>query len=510
MLGWAATGGAALVAMQTVGPSTPPTASAAAVPYVGPLFYSVTDYGAVGDGQTNDTAAVQAALNAAGAAGGGTIVWPPGCLTNIQSCITLPSYGSYRFTGAGAASNFYSINDGYAPGQHATGIVVTGDITGCPSQVTNLGSNARCIFDATAASPARTLNVEIDNLLFDNRLGSACVFAYAGGGNTYVLSIHDIVSSGFALAATLAGVGTGQTYLTSIQHCLGSGLMLLSQNNPFIGEIAGCTWYSLGDGVSNPASIGEVIDISIFNTWFIHHNVLQAEAPGRSTASPRALIAIHSISQTELGCIDHNAIYGAFGGCVYYQDSNSVGSNNPTGGLTIDANEFCNWNQAGYTGVNPSTCALMIDHSMAAVPQQMVTIGKNNWNGQSYNGTQHALYGLVIVDSPDRASVIFDREQNMRNIVVAPYRINNRNYGRAGVSHRFRATLTAPRIAASNKPLTNPFGFDTTIYVAHGTVSAIAIDGTTTGLTSGMFRLPRDATITLTYTAAPTWTWHAD
>jgi len=98
----------------------------------------------------------------------------------------------------------------------------------------------------------------------------------------------------------------------------------------------------------------------------------------------------------------------------------------------------------------------------------------------------------------------------MRNIAIAPYRINGDNYGASGTSHRFQATLTAPPVPASNKPLTNPFGFDATIYVAHGTVTSIAINGTSTGITSGMFRLPRDATITLTYKAQPTWTWYAD
>src|SRR5262245_57052631 len=88
MLGVAAGGGAALVAMRAAGGAgLRPATAAAAMPYAGPMFYNLADYGAIGDGFANDTAAVQAAVNAAGATGGGTILWPPDCLTNIQSCI---------------------------------------------------------------------------------------------------------------------------------------------------------------------------------------------------------------------------------------------------------------------------------------------------------------------------------------------------------------------------------------------------------------------------------------
>ena len=52
---------------------------------VGPTHYNVKDptYGAVGDGVTNDTAAIQSAINAAAAAGGGTVFVPPGSYAGV-------------------------------------------------------------------------------------------------------------------------------------------------------------------------------------------------------------------------------------------------------------------------------------------------------------------------------------------------------------------------------------------------------------------------------------------
>lgn len=65
----------------------------------------------------------------------------------------------------------------------------------------------------------------------------------------------------------------------------------------------------------------------------------------------------------------------------------------------------------------------------------------------------------------------------------------------------------APTVPASGTTLTNPFPVDCTAYVTGGTVSAISIGGTATGITSGPVTVPAGQTITLTYTAAPTWAW---
>ena len=43
-----------------------------------PAAFSVKDYGAVGDGETKDTRAIQQAIDAAHQAGGGTVYFPPG------------------------------------------------------------------------------------------------------------------------------------------------------------------------------------------------------------------------------------------------------------------------------------------------------------------------------------------------------------------------------------------------------------------------------------------------
>lgn len=64
-------------------------------------------------------------------------------------------------------------------------------------------------------------------------------------------------------------------------------------------------------------------------------------------------------------------------------------------------------------------------------------------------------------------------------------------------------------------PGASPFSYpsqsvDSTYYVSAGTVTVIAVDGMTTGLTSGSFRVPAGKQITITYSVAPTVVAYGD
>lgn len=70
---------------------------------------------------------------------------------------------------------------------------------------------------------------------------------------------------------------------------------------------------------------------------------------------------------------------------------------------------------------------------------------------------------------------------------------------------------TAPSVPAASTTYTNPFSFAATVYITGGTGVTVSINGVSTGLSSGTFRLPMDATINLgAYSVAPTWTWVAE
>jgi hypothetical protein len=67
--------------------------------------------------------------------------------------------------------------------------------------------------------------------------------------------------------------------------------------------------------------------------------------------------------------------------------------------------------------------------------------------------------------------------------------------------------VTAPAVPATTVALQNPYWRDAAVNIVGGTVTVIAVDGTATGLTSGTVIVPAGKTVTLTYSAAPTWVW---
>lgn len=69
------------------------------------------------------------------------------------------------------------------------------------------------------------------------------------------------------------------------------------------------------------------------------------------------------------------------------------------------------------------------------------------------------------------------------------------------------AAVTTPGVPVSGAAQQNTSTAVVAVYVSGGTVSQITVGSHNTGLTSGCFLLPPGQSITITYTAAPSWTW---
>ena len=161
---------------------------------------SVKDFGAVGDGVTDDTAAIQAAITYVNSLGGGTVYLPQG-----DYIITAPIsiYSNIRFIGAGGESTKITKTTNTPVAASATASLVClflqsmGDVNG----------DVNCILWVTA--PIRAEKVEIAHMTLRSNatspIGSPVRFGIATVGMSDS-SIHDMQIEYVSLAAIVAPV----------------------------------------------------------------------------------------------------------------------------------------------------------------------------------------------------------------------------------------------------------------------------------------------------------------
>jgi hypothetical protein len=123
-------------------------------------FFNVKAYGAVGNGTTVDTAAVQATVNAALAAGGGTVYFPPG--TYVMSNVTFGSNLVIMGAGQGNTTTVQDFSGNPIAGT-AGGTVLLMD----PAAVVANGSNVVVCRVAPASSSVITRNCLVRDLTID-------------------------------------------------------------------------------------------------------------------------------------------------------------------------------------------------------------------------------------------------------------------------------------------------------------------------------------------------------
>jgi len=79
--------------------------------------------------------------------------------------------------------------------------------------------------------------------------------------------------------------------------------------------------------------------------------------------------------------------------------------------------------------------------------------------------------------------------------------------GTDGASLDYGSGFSAPSVPASGTPVTNSSPLPATVVISGGTVSNVVVNGVSVGTGDGTYTVPAGQVITLTYSAAPTWTW---
>lgn len=227
-------------------------------------YVSVKDFGAVGDGVTDDSAAIQAALNAVGAStNGGTVVLPAGSYDCNVTTITVPQKVTLYLNGAtilSSAANAIEIELG---SDNLSGSIA-GSNPAATIQHTGTGYGIACV--GTGESRA---NVVISDVTV---IGSA-----VGAAGLYTTAFNRMTTSTFKVKGYTAGVGHLNEGANAITHfspsfdtCLHgldnvsivSGITEYAANAvaAFGGHIVGCT----GWGWRERKSTGSTANLGSF------------------------------------------------------------------------------------------------------------------------------------------------------------------------------------------------------------------------------------------------------
>jgi len=291
---------------------------------------SVTDFGAVGNGVTDDTAAIQAAINAAQTAGGGVIFLPLGTY-KISSTLTITGNGVVL---QGAAFNQF----------HDTGTPVY------PVSLSWAGGASPMISISTTSAtiPITTGCGLINVALFGNALATVGVYLnsvrYSEFTNVYV---NDVTQDCY--------------YITC--RTLSTGEATDTQQNIF----TNCTWRTIGTPAVYPAN----------------GMTLTAQTPGASNANTSFNLFNYCVGQTYAG------VGGGVGFLLEDADNNSffgcrvVRVGTTTYGLSIrggDTNIFYDFSCGGANGIE-------VRGTASGYPANQ--IGNCFWNVDDANGTQY-------------------------------------------------------------------------------------------------------------------------
>jgi hypothetical protein len=71
-------------------------------------------------------------------------------------------------------------------------------------------------------------------------------------------------------------------------------------------------------------------------------------------------------------------------------------------------------------------------------------------------------------------------------------------------------TVATPAVPATTVVATNTTGADVNVYIIGGTITQVKVNTVLVGTGAGSYYLPAGATISITYSVAPTWVWQAE
>jgi hypothetical protein len=471
---------------------------------------SVKDFGAVGDGTTNDSAAVQAAVNYASTFSEGALVqFPAGkyvlasTVTVIKSGVILEGDGGGNTWIINGQTNAPSITFGDGVSMYSRN-GVSGLVFGQKSAVTPAAGN--CGLLASKCSNFAMENVQVfqfpaalyDGVIFDNVTQS------------YVVNIgfQNCTNAAWVLRNNTSGIFASNgrcdssAYGVQIRDC--QGLYFTNFDN------FGNSQHAWDIGSTGAGDMRFVFFTNCMGDTSGSHNwrITELEV-GRFTNcwGSTQLVPVTGTYADGFFVSGSNCSDLAFVNCVaiannrhgfHIELANRVTIADPTAGANFIPT-FAGGLGSG-NGVGAGGGSGVFIGAFA---------GKVSVNGGL--ATDNQRYGIEVAAGATKVRV--NNTETRFNVLGGVLNSANGSAAECKVTNvagfNPRGFITAPAIPASGVATTNRTGVDVTVYLNGGTLTAnVQISGHgVLGTTNVPYFLPAGETITLTYSVAPTWQW---
>jgi len=462
-------------------------------------FFNVTSYGAAVDGATNDSAAINSAIAAAGAAGGG-IVFIPG-IAAVASPINL-NVSNVVLIGNGIGSGLRPL----ASFSGAQIVNITADFCGVRDMMIAYSASPYSgspAADGIGINGANNVTLENVHFKYINGYVVNCV-SPSTRANFWpqFVNVHSYqCKQGIHL---LGHTNSGFDQGASLSRCIMDQVQ--NGNAYFFEDVHDVTCDNIEGSVS--AGSGYTLQIKGAAAAIYINGFDLGPAPGPATSAtveiesgangtPRQItleggvieggntgVAIVAGTEIRLIGVDffNNGTHGAdisggdmivLSGCSFYQNGATAGSGH------YDMN------------IHPSSGHVDVANCTFRTPQGTGTQQVANVINSTAGTVE--VHDCIFSGTGFTASNIFNS--------FPTYIRNNPGYNPVG-----NISVSVP---ASNTNFTTQSS-DLTYYGTGGTVTAIKVGGTATGLTSGSFRVAAQQTFSITYSVVPTVNAFAD
>jgi hypothetical protein len=465
------------------------------------------DFQALGDGVTDDTAPIQNAINAAATNfGGGTVYFPPG-VYNVTATLTITKSG-VSLVGAGAGASVIRT----PAGKEAITILLVGDnVNTCADvKVTELQINSQNQKTANSAIKLqKCFRTWLQRLRLQNQYRGIHVFnstqtwledSDIRDTSENAVTFESTIGNGYDLYLTnvvadnpvVTNNGVGLNWLGGenlvIHNCdflhfvTGFSVAPPAGKQTRFGYFSAAEFDTSSDNGIKLASTGDIVGLTFTQCWAgtsTNYGVL-VDGSGGGLLQGVRFVGLKSF---------HNGLAGIrlTGGAkdVHLLGCDVIGNSqtlaNARSGIEIASSMGSNWS----------------------------IVGCKSGNGYQQGNTQDK--GLNLDSGTYTNFLIADNDFSVNtNAALGLYGATGSGVIRNNLGYNPVGVLTPPAVPATTVAYTNTSGLDCTVFVTGGTVTVIAVNATSTGLTSGTFRVPAGQTIAITYTVAPTWVWIAD